>query len=732
MFAVHASSFIDLGYSPLPRNPRGNHPAVKGWPEYCERTATREEIIAWARIPLADVCLACGFNGLVAVDLDDDRPGIAAAIRKSFPHWTVARRGSKGYAWLLRYEGDAPPKSFNIYRNDDKTCPLIEIKSKGSPITVPPSDHAKTRRPYVWWHFGAGRGYTGNPPPLKDLPVVTDADLEELRRVVSPWAAAPREERKFEARKRGASQEEAEANRHRYGPYAAKALQDEAANVATLQKGSRNRGLFDAVCRIGWAVHHDIITEAELADAFMDACKQNGLLVDDGRHGVLATISSGLRPAQKDPLPELKDRPFDKGPNVAPAANDGGSNRQSLGGAQAPKQTADGCDSLVYRTASTVKMERISWLWRDRIPHKRLTVLTGAPAQGKSQITCHMAAVVTNGDAWPDGAQYEVQGDVIFLSAEDAAEDTIVPRLKAVGANLDRVHILEAIKAPDPDGIIRERLFSLAADIERLEKLVLKHDVKLVIIDPVSAYMGKADGHSNTEVRGLLAPLADLAKRRGVTVVAVTHDRKGGGKASERTIGSVAFTAAPRAVWAVTPEKDEDDTPTGRFILTRIKGNLAPDVGGLAYEIEEVILPSPDFPEGIKTSRIKWHEGAILKTADELYDAAAVTQGDRGARQEAEALLRETLAGGPKAAKIVIREAREAAISDKVLRTARERLGIKPRKDGLHGGWIWALPGSEDAQNAQDAQDASLKNKGNFGGFGHLRSDGGQVFEGEL
>jgi hypothetical protein len=78
MFAVLASGFIAGGYSPLPCNPRKNHPAVNGWPDYCERQATREEIIAWAKIPEADVCLACGFGGLVAVDLDDDRPELSA------------------------------------------------------------------------------------------------------------------------------------------------------------------------------------------------------------------------------------------------------------------------------------------------------------------------------------------------------------------------------------------------------------------------------------------------------------------------------------------------------------------------------------------------------------------------------------------------------------------------------------------------------------------------------
>jgi putative DNA primase/helicase len=195
-------------------------------------------------------------------------------------------------------------------------------------------------------------------------------------------------------------------------------------------------------------------------------------------------------------------------------------------------------------------------------------------------------------------------------------------------------------------------MFDLSQDIAHLETLCRDTQAVLVIIDPITAYLGnKSDGHSNTDVRRVLAPLAALAERCDVAVLAVTHDRKSGGAAGERTLGSVAFIAAPRAVWAVTSETGEDGKPMGKKIFTRIKGNLGPDPGGLAYEIEACRIGSESEPDGIATSRIKWHEGAIWKSADEIYREQAEQRGttkkhEAPCRNEAEDFLRDFLAGG--------------------------------------------------------------------------------------
>ena len=139
-----------------------------------------------------------------------------------------------------------------------------------------------------------------------------------------------------------------------------------------------------------------------------------------------------------------------------------GSNGQ-VQGAKAPAG-----ESLVMKRASSVAPEAIPWLWRERFPHRRLSVLTGPPGLGKSQITAFLAATVTTDKSWPDGSSCVVSGPVIILSAEDDPADTIVPRLMAAGADLDKVIIVEAIRAAPEGGNATERCFDLSRDIDHL------------------------------------------------------------------------------------------------------------------------------------------------------------------------------------------------------------------------------------------------------------------------
>jgi RecA-family ATPase len=70
-------------------------------------------------------------------------------------------------------------------------------------------------------------------------------------------------------------------------------------------------------------------------------------------------------------------------------------------------------------------------------------------------------------------------------------------------------------------------------------------DVGLVIIDPISAYLGDTDSHNNTDVRARLSPLAELAERYRVAIVCISHTNKSAGSSAiYRTSGSTAFVAA--------------------------------------------------------------------------------------------------------------------------------------------------------------------------------------------
>ena len=163
--------------------------------------------------------------------------------------------------------------------------------------------------------------------------------------------------------------------------------------------------------------------------------------------------------------------------------------------------------------ASEIRPRAMDWLWEGHLLRGSLELLTGLPGKGKSQVHCQFVANVTTGRAWPDGTKGTPVGSVIMLTAEDCLDQTIIPRLTAAKANLDRVHILKKIRKDN-----KERMFLLAEDVEILAKAIADvGDVGLVTIDPITAYMGgKVDSHRTTDVRNQLGPLADLAERTNV------------------------------------------------------------------------------------------------------------------------------------------------------------------------------------------------------------------------
>jgi putative DNA primase/helicase len=171
---------------------------------------------------------------------------------------------------------------------------------------------------------------------------------------------------------------------------------------------------------------------------------------------------------------------------------------------------------VVLRCFSEIAPKPLSWLWPGRIPLGKLTLLIGDPGLGKSLLTADIASRVTRGISFPDRAICE-SGGVVFLSAEDDAADTIRPRLDAAGAEVSRVHTLEAVRVQLTDGSTSEKVFSLETDIAHLESAFERlPGIRLIVIDPLSAYLGATDSHSNGEIRGLLTPLAAMSARRQV------------------------------------------------------------------------------------------------------------------------------------------------------------------------------------------------------------------------
>jgi hypothetical protein len=214
-------------------------------------------------------------------------------------------------------------------------------------------------------------------------------------------------------------------------------------------------------------------------------------------------------------------------------------------------------------------------------------------------------------------------------------------------------------------------------------------DVRLIIIDPVSSYMGKTDSHKNAEVRGVLEPVGEFAERMRVAVLSVTHFSKAGvgttTKALHRFIGSIAFIGAPRIAQVVIEDAESD-----RRLLLHAKNNLAPPPEGLAYRITEKIVGEPGL--SILAPYVVWETEHVNVTANEAM-AADNGHKDNSASVEAEDFLRDLLADGVMAQKKVKAEAEGAGLSWRTVRRAKNRLGIKPYKERgkEHGSWMWSL-----------------------------------------
>ena len=348
-----------------------------------------------------------------------------------------------------------------------------------------------------------------------------------------------------------------------------------------------------------------------------------------------------------------------------------------------------------------VQREEVSWLWGNRIPYGKLSIVEGHPGTGKSFCTAAIACAVSLGrPLYGDNEEIEREpARVLLLNAEDGPADTIRPRLEDMGANIKNISVLTAVK----DGEGKERHFSLAEDLAALEKVLATGGYRLVVIDPINAYLGgKVNTNNDADIRSILTPLAQLAAKYGVALICIRHLTKSGRDSPlMRGLGSIGYTGAARTVHLVgkNPQNESE-----RVIIC-IKNNLAPDTPAIAFEI------TPD-------RQFHW-KGETALTAADLFALAPETD-DKTDLDDAKEFLESILADGPKAAGKTIKEARKAGIAERTLRRAREAMGIHPRKES--DSWVWELshtphdtwppwPSSEDADlEAENLKVANMAN----------------------
>jgi hypothetical protein len=339
---------------------------------------------------------------------------------------------------------------------------------------------------------------------------------------------------------------------------------------------------------------------------------------------------------------------------------------------------------LVY--LADVTPTPVHWLWPGRIPLGKVTIVDGDPGLGKSTLLLDVGARLTTGSPMPDGVASDVEGTpgMVILSAEDGLDDTIRPRLDAAGADSRRVVALTGVQDNPGQPGSPERLPTLA-DVEAIRSAIVAVTAKLVVIDPFMAYLpGRVDSAKDQDVRSVLARLAHLADETGAALVLIRHLNKyQSTNVLYRGGGSIGIIGAARSGLLVA--KDPDDPSGGRRVVAQTKTNLSGERPAMAYRL---------IPNSEGSVTVAW-EGATEHTAERLL-ADPQSHEDRTATADAIEWLRDTLSHGPRPSRDVEADASRSDISPKVLRRAREKLGINPRREGFGPGSrvIWGLPGA--------------------------------------
>ena len=302
-------------------------------------------------------------------------------------------------------------------------------------------------------------------------------------------------------------------------------------------------------------------------------------------------------------------------------------------------------DSVKIIRMSDVELTPVEWLWKPYLPFGKLSVLQGNPGEGKTYFAMHFAAACTNGKLLPNMERME-PFNVIYQTAEDGLGDTVKPRLIEAGADLDRVLVID-----DSD-------VQLTLSDERIEKAIIENNARLVIIDPIQAYLGAdVDMNRANEVRPIFMRLGQVAQRTGCAILLIGHLNKAAGMQSlQRGLGSIDIAAAVRSVMFIGKLKHD---PTMR-ILTHEKSSLAPPGASLAFSLGD---------EG----GFRW-VGEYDITADEMLSGIEPQRETK--TQQAKDLICTLLAGGKQVlSEDIDKAALERGIPGRTVRDAKRELG---------------------------------------------------------
>ncbi|MBF6536864.1 AAA family ATPase [Nocardia farcinica] len=354
---------------------------------------------------------------------------------------------------------------------------------------------------------------------------------------------------------------------------------------------------------------------------------------------------------------------------------------------------------LKITRGSEVQTKRVRWVDQDWIPAGSLVLLAGREGLGKSTIAASKCAQITRGTL--EGEWYGTPRNVIYLHTEDARDFTVVPRLRAAGADLDRVLFIDVVSEySETDALV------LPDDIGELERVVVAEDVAFIVLDAATSAMSSdLSGKDDRQVRQFLEPLSQMAARRDCVVLGLCHfGKRDGNDTGKLILGSIAWSQVARSVLSVA--KDED---TGNLIVTNTKANLAPRTRSMEAVIESTTVPTDDGLAEVGV--LRWLGETTVDARDLL--GGPVDDTDVVERSEAEQVILAYLEdrGGSAPAADVLKHARAVGLSDNATKKARIKAKVRTERQGFGKGasWVWTIDAPIDSIDSHSRERAPME-----------------------
>ena len=389
------------------------------------------------------------------------------------------------------------------------------------------------------------------------------------------------------------------------------------------------------------------------------------------------------------------DDPATREPHVEVIATRGETKEESE--AAPPDQPSIPKHGVVPKSMRLTEMKQIEWLCEDLVAIGAITTIYGHSNVGKSTILSDIIAGVTAGRALPGEPADTARepGSVCLLGGEEDLYATVLPRLVAAGAIVDRVHAFDTLFADNKEGERTERAVMLKHDMHRLDAFLDENpQVRMIVFDPLMNFMSGADPNDAVELRAVLTGLKALAEKHRLSILIVAHTRKSSeGPAIDRLAGSGALQQVSRSVLLVGkhPDDTDADNRSPRRVLMTVKNNEIAEPVILSFKIETACVNNGNIE--IKTRRAVWGE----RLSCDGFAPEQVLDGRAGSDKEGKITaavkwLREYMVPDKtyKQGEITA-AARDAGHSERTLERAKKLLGVHSRKGGLHEGWLWML-----------------------------------------